>query len=480
MKKSKLFGWAFMAALTSAGFSACSNDAEEVLSKESEIKLTSEITASRVLDSDLQSVQIVEGQQVGVTITGAKGEHENVPWTVGVDGVLKNEGDDVYWGTGEAAIKAYHPYRASSWNTDGTFTFYVNSDQSENSEYLASDLLWASTSATKTNNAIPLIFEHKLSKVDVTLSSEDVEDLSGASIYICGTKKAVTFNPETGSLSTISSSVGDIKAGITTTEKFSASAVIVPQTVANNTKFIQVVLGGKTYAYTLASGGEFKSGHSYSYTLVLKEKLVKMTASSLKISNWKNNDCGEVDADETYEMTAVDLGLSVKWGSCNLGAKSATGRGDYFAWGEIKPRSNFEQENYKFWNKETSSYVNIGSEISGTEYDPATVLLGEGWRMPTKEECEELMNGCTSHATSTSGTTYYFVFTSKSNGNTISFGGYGAASPVVGNGNYGAYFLSSTLSGNSVNLIEVLADYHKATTWDRHWGYQIRPVYDGE
>ena len=68
MKKTKLFGLAFLATTICSSFSACSNDAEEVLAQESEIKLTSEITPSRVTSLDYQSTQIIEGQQVGVTI----------------------------------------------------------------------------------------------------------------------------------------------------------------------------------------------------------------------------------------------------------------------------------------------------------------------------------------------------------------------------------------------------------------------------
>lgn len=317
---------------------------------------------------------------------------------------LINTGDAIYWGNDVATITAYHPF-SSSLKTDGTISFYRKADQSADEDYLASDLLWASTTASKTTNAVPLNFTHKLAKINVTLTSDEIEDLSGASIYICATKNSVNFNTTTGELTSLSSAeYNDVKAGTTTS----------------------------------------------------------------------------TNQDESFEMTAVDLGLSVKWGSCNLGASSNSGRGDYFAWGETTPKSYFTKENYKYWDVETSSYINIGNEISGTEYDPATVMLGEGWRMPTKEECEELMNGCTRHATSTSGTTYFFVFTSKTNGNTISFGGYSTASPSYGFGDYGAYFLSSTLTYNSVNLIEVTADYHKATTWDRHWGYQIRPVYDGD
>ena len=73
MKKTKLFGWAFVAYMMGANFSACSNDAEEVLAQESEIRLTSEITPSRVVDLDLQSTKIIEGRKVGVTIYDDQG-----------------------------------------------------------------------------------------------------------------------------------------------------------------------------------------------------------------------------------------------------------------------------------------------------------------------------------------------------------------------------------------------------------------------
>lgn len=476
MKKKELLGWAFIAL---ASVTSCTNNTEEILTQECEIRLTSEITPSRA-SQDLQSTQIVEGQQVGVTIIGGKSEHKNVAWSAGTDGALINTGDAVYWGNDVATITAYHPF-SSSLKTDGTISFYRKADQSADEDYLASDLLWASTTASKTTNAVPLNFTHKLAKINVTLTSDEIEDLSGASIYICATKNSVCFNTTTGELSDLSSAeFNDVKAGITTSTNQTVSAIIIPRTISANVGFIKVVKGGKTFTYNLTKEIKLESGKSYSYTVNLKEKQIQMAIVSSQITSWDNNDLGEVDADETFEMTAVDLGLSVKWGSCNLGASSNSGRGDYFAWGETTPKSYFTKENYKYWDVENSNYIDIGTEISGTQYDPATAMLGEGWRMPTKEECEELMNGCTSHATSTSGTTYFFVFTSKTNGNTISFGGYRPASPSIGFGDYGAYFLSSTLTYNSVNLIEVTADYHKATTWDRHYGYQIRPVYDGD
>lgn len=89
----------------------------------------------------------------------------------------------------------------------------------------------------------------------------------------------------------------------------------------------------------------------------------------------------------------VDLGLSVKWATCNLGANTPYDAGNRYAWGETKTKSSYSESNYAYYSKDTESYTKLG-DISGTQFDAATVNLGEGWRMPTKTEMEELKNRC--------------------------------------------------------------------------------------
>ena len=295
MKRNKLLVLALLVAMTS--FSACTNDAEEVLTQENEIKLTSEITASRVASLDYQSTQIVKGQLVGVTITGAKSEHNNIAWSVGDNGVLTNTSTPVYFGNNQAMITAYHPFN-DEWNENKNYDFSVSIDQSTNAEYLASDLLWATAASSKTDKAVGLIFAHKLAKVNVTLTSTDIKDLSDATISICGTNIATNFNPSTGELSAATANVQEIKAGVTTEEAYTASAIVVPQTVANGTKFIKVVHGSKTFYYTLAANKELKSGYSHNYTLTVKEKELEVETESDKITDWTDENGNIGDAEE--------------------------------------------------------------------------------------------------------------------------------------------------------------------------------------
>lgn len=108
-----------------------------------------------------------------------------------------------------------------------------------------------------------------------------------------------------------------------------------------------------------------------------------------------DNDMADGDVSQKDCMhEAVDLGLSVKWATCNVGASSPEQYGAYFAWGEVEPKSDYSKENYRYYNNDTKEYIYIGDDISGTEYDAAYVEWGDGWRMPTKEEVLELHNKC--------------------------------------------------------------------------------------
>ena len=293
MKRSKLLGWTFMAL---ASITSCSEDTD-VLTQKSEIKLTSEITPSRVTSLDYQSTQIVEGQQVGVTIAGAKtDDHNNVAWSVGENGALTNTGDKVYYGAGDATITAYHPFN-SEW-TGTSHSFSVSTDQSSEANYRNSDLLWVTTTSSKTETAVPLEFAHKLAKINVTLvPEEDTMDLGGATISICNTKISTTFNPTNGAISEASGDPQEIKASVTTADAKTASAIVVPQTVNSGSQFIKIALGEKIFYYTLSAGKELKSGYSHNYTLTVKEQKVEVKGES-EIKDWTDEEEATGDAEE--------------------------------------------------------------------------------------------------------------------------------------------------------------------------------------
>lgn len=266
MKTYRLISRIMATILLGCCFPSCISEVEEFFVQDGTIRLTSEITStSRVTDQSLQSTRIAEGQQVSVTITGAASDHDNVAWVVGKNGSLSNTGSAVYWGTTNATITAYHPYHSSWTGTNHTFT--VSTDQSTDEGYLNSDLLWATTTASVATNPVTLNFTHKLSKINVTLVNKGNENISNATITLCGVNVATGFNPQTGELYAIAEDIADIKASVTTDSAYTASAIIVPQTLAQGTNFIKITFEDKDYHYTLPEDQVFESGQAYQFTI---------------------------------------------------------------------------------------------------------------------------------------------------------------------------------------------------------------------
>lgn len=172
---------------------------------------------------------------------------------------------------------------------------------------------------------------------------------------------------------------------------------------------------------------------------------------------------------------AVDLGLSVYWASCNLGAEKPEEYGDYYAWGETKPKSSYTAENYSYYNANTTQHIDIGSDISGTQYDAATVILGNDWRMPTKAEMQELMNKCEWTWTQINNKNGYLI-TGK-NGNTIFLPDACLANhngPLSSRGEL--YYSTSTLESSQVRCLQGSSSRITLGYCARITGLVIRPV----
>ena len=119
---------------------------------------------------------------------------------------------------------------------------------------------------------------------------------------------------------------------------------------------------------------------------------------------------------KTSEELAVDLNLpsGLKWALCDVGEGGTDALADdreywpgwqYFHWGSLRMfqglRNVAPNKNaYEYWNKESNTYTFLADDIKGTEYDAAHMLLGGKWRMPTKEEVQELMDSTALYWTS--------------------------------------------------------------------------------
>lgn len=175
---------------------------------------------------------------------------------------------------------------------------------------------------------------------------------------------------------------------------------------------------------------------------------------------------------------AIDLGLpsGTKWASCNVGANKPEEYGDYYAWGETTTKKEYTYDNYLYYKN--GKYLNIGADISGTQYDVARAKWGGKWRIPTKDEVEELVDNCKYEWTTLNGVKGG-KFTGP-NGNSIFFpaAGYRWDGDLYDSGEYGNFWSSSQHPDYS-GFAYGLGFYSGGTGWssdDRGQGQSVRPV----
>jgi len=204
---------------------------------------------------------------------------------------------------------------------------------------------------------------------------------------------------------------------------------------------------------------------------------------------------------DTHEY--VDLGLSVKWATCNIGANSPEEAGLYFAWGETQGYASGQvgTDKYFAWDGDHADYelgkyntgdsTNYGmTEYSNTdkktvldpEDDAATVNWGEEWRMPTVEEFNEL-TAKTEYEWTTFNGVQGGKFTSTVEGYTDKFLFFpavgSAAGGEVGDVGGGGDYWSASLGSKGVSSAWRLnfLDGSRGVDNDvRYYGFAVRPV----
>lgn len=144
----------------------------------------------------------------------------------------------------------------------------------------------------------------------------------------------------------------------------------------------------------------------------LKILIIALSTSTVGSCNSDEPDNNNDNKPDSNGYEYVDLGLSVRWASCNVGAQSPEEPGFLFAWGEVEPKEIFERDNYehyeKSYNDQTGRYdylyskyctdpafgMNDGIKLLEKDNDAAHVNMGGDWRMPTSAEIRELMLNC--------------------------------------------------------------------------------------
>ncbi|MGM9851834.1 MAG: hypothetical protein ACI306_06815 [Muribaculaceae bacterium] len=168
----------------------------------------------------------------------------------------------------------------------------------------------------------------------------------------------------------------------------------------------------------------------------------------------------------------VDLGLSVKWATCNVGAGTPSDYGDYYAWGETVTKMIYSKNNCKTYGKR------IADVAANPHYDVVRAAWGGKWRMPTNAEMQELIDNCTWTWTTDGDRVGYMVTGSNGNSIFLPAAGWRDGKSLEYPGQFGCYWCSSPLDDDAKSSYNLyFASYsHISVSSYRLNGYTIRPV----
>jgi len=179
----------------------------------------------------------------------------------------------------------------------------------------------------------------------------------------------------------------------------------------------------------------------------------------------------------------IDLGLpsGTLWSCCNVGARSPEGFGGYYAWGETVEKSDYQWSTYAYYNSNANTPIEetviIGYDISGTEYDAATVNWGDQWKMPSSAQCNELVNSCYVSWTTQNGVRGQIVKSTNGGSIFLPAAGWRHHAVVDSMGTKGGYWSSTCHKSNpSYSTRLVLRDTLTVRGLLRYFGQPIRPV----
>lgn len=184
----------------------------------------------------------------------------------------------------------------------------------------------------------------------------------------------------------------------------------------------------------------------------------------------------------------VDLGLSVKWATCNVGAFSPEDYGGYYAWGETEEKSDYDWPTYRWGNGSENTMIKYCIDRDYGLVDNKTVLVqsddvahvrwGGSWRIPTWDEFKELLDECTWEGTTFNGVNGFLV--TGTNGNTIFFptaGGYYGTE--INRGRDGYYWSASLYDYDyGAYCLELYNGNVRGAYYYRYGGLSVRPVTD--
>ena len=198
--------------------------------------------------------------------------------------------------------------------------------------------------------------------------------------------------------------------------------------------------------------------------------------SQAEITPWENNEQGGIElGDDNYIMAvggsianAVDLGLSVKWASWNVGTASPEEYGGLYGWADPTGKKI---------SMDVADY-NIRTDILGTEYDIARIQWGVNWRLPSAEELEELRTNCSWTWTTQNDIIGYKITGTNGNAIFLPASGWREGTELFNRDHSGGYLSGTWNTGNRLPAHLTFHDnyYTEIVCTSLYYGFSVRPV----
>lgn len=194
--------------------------------------------------------------------------------------------------------------------------------------------------------------------------------------------------------------------------------------------------------------------------------------------------------DEPGQMEAVDLGLSVRWAACNVGAEYEADFGYHFAWGETAEKDDYQWATYAHgiaYNMLTKYTNDPSFGLHGfvddkltldPEDDAATALLGQGWRTPTTAEMQELVERCQWEESYQMGVAGMTVTGPNGNAIFLPHAGRMYGDVLYQSNSSGFYWTADVDAEYNVraNYLNTASNMYEVRQYNRYFGFSVRAV----
>ena len=397
---------------------------------------------------------------------------------------------------GNAYIWAYWPY---NFGNGSSLLEAFPLEAKSQTDYLVGRGTRAATESTPT---VPVSMTHAMSRLHITVRNDSTNDIRYTipEMYVGNVYTTGYYYYGSGSVKESQQGSISVKTSQPGTGVYTADILIVP---SSSYITAQLSLPGTDFEGISLPSRRYEMGKQYNVDVVINLQK-QLVIQNVWITDWQtiNQNGLEMFADDKIddgtdeptpnpvgEHEAVDLGLSVKWATMNVGANKPEEYGDYFAWGETTTKEEYSWATYKFCEGTeksltkycaSSDYGIVDNKITlEAEDDAATVHWGDKWRMPTLEEATELTTKCSWKWVSANNVYGFQVI--GPNGNSIFLPSVGLINGTnISLTKSNGYYWTSTVSTKDsrsaryfyFNNTEHSTEYY----YHRSWGKCVRPV----